>query len=576
MSKNISVIFLLLIIIVAGFAYFNYSQLNEVQTDLLNKEALLSESERLIKEQEASLNQMEEKIKEILVKEEVSLGEQAQEENRDELKKQLEMYRDELLVMQVKVEEILQKSKTDTEDINLLREEKSRLEPLLIEREVKWQEKEEESKEAISSLQKEIQQYESDIELVKNKVLQIEQYFESEQLKRYDLEESIAKYEETIERLNEQLSLKRDDEAFVQQISQLQLNKKELEEEIEQKDSLLSQFQQERQNLQDQLTQYEQKIDKLQEETTQALAQKEILSEIKDNISQLEQEKQKMEKLLQEKETQWLEREQIDKETIALLQEEVKKYESNIKEIGSEIITLREDLIKDKSLSEPIQKEMDIDSFRRIIADKEIEWAKEKEQNQRLVLHLKEQLEEYKKEVESVRFDSSLLKEEMGSQMALYQENLVQIGEKEDEIMSLTSQIEQFMVKMDNYEKNVAELRTTLQQQEGIDYEEKLNLIETISSLVKEREEYQNSINKYYSQVCQFQLEIAELKNKIEILEREKDSNFYEVKSGDSLWAIARNKYREGIAWIKIFKANEDLIENPNLIFPYQQFILPE
>lgn len=576
MSKNISVIFLLLIIIVAGFAYFNYSQLNEVQTDLLNKEALLSESERLIKEQEASLNQMEEKIKEILVKEEVSLGEQAQEENRDELKKQLEMYRDELLVMQVKVEEILQKSKTDTEDINLLREEKSRLEPLLIEREVKWQEKEEESKEAISSLQKEIQQYESDIELVKNKVLQIEQYFESEQLKRYDLEESIAKYEETIERLNEQLSLKRDDEAFVQQISQLQLNKKELEEEIEQKDSLLSQFQQERQNLQDQLTQYEQKIDKLQEETTQALAQKEILSEIKDNISQLEQEKQKMEKLLQEKETQWLEREQIDKETIALLQEEVKKYESNIKEIGSEIITLREDLIKDKSLSEPIQKEMDIDSFRRIIADKEIEWAKEKEQNQRLVLHLKEQLEEYKKEVESVRFDSSLLKEEMGSQMALYQENLVQIGEKEDEIMSLTSQIEQFMVKMDNYEKNVAELRTTLQQQEGIDYEEKLNLIETIGSLVKEREEYQNSINKYYSQVCQFQLEIAELKNKIEILEREKDSNFYEVKSGDSLWAIARNKYREGIAWIKIFKANEDLIENPNLIFPYQQFILPE
>ncbi len=576
MSKNISVIFLLLIIIVAGFAYFNYSQLNEVQTDLLNKEALLSESERLIKEQEASLNQMEEKIKEILVKEEVSLGEQAQEENRDELKKQLEMYRDELLVMQVKVEEILQKSKTDTEDINLLREEKSRLEPLLIEREVKWQEKEEESKEAISSLQKEIQQYESDIELVKNKVLQIEQYFESEQLKRYDLEESIAKYEETIERLNEQLSLKRDDEAFVQQISQLQLNKKELEEEIEQKDSLLSQFQQERQNLQDQLTQYEQKIDKLQEETTQALAQKEILSEIKDNISQLEQEKQKMEKLLQEKETQWLEREQIDKETIALLQEEVKKYESNIKEIGSEIITLREDLIKDKSLSEPIQKEMDIDSFRRMIADKEIEWAKEKEQNQRLVLHLKEQLEEYKKEVESVRFDSSLLKEEMGSQMALYQENLVQIGEKEDEIMSLTSQIEQFMVKMDNYEKNVAELRTTLQQQEGIDYEEKLNLIETIGSLVKEREEYQNSINKYYSQVCQFQLEIAELKNKIEILEREKDSNFYEVKSGDSLWAIARNKYREGIAWIKIFKANEDLIENPNLIFPYQQFILPE
>ena len=71
MSKSISAIFLLLIIIVAGFAYYNYNQLNLVQDDLLKKEALLSESERLIKEQETSLNQMEEKINEILVKEDI-------------------------------------------------------------------------------------------------------------------------------------------------------------------------------------------------------------------------------------------------------------------------------------------------------------------------------------------------------------------------------------------------------------------------------------------------------------------------------------------------------------------------
>ena len=68
MSKSISVIFVLLIIILAGFAYFNYNQLDRIQSDLLKKEALLEESERLIKEQGTSLVQMEEKIKEVLEK----------------------------------------------------------------------------------------------------------------------------------------------------------------------------------------------------------------------------------------------------------------------------------------------------------------------------------------------------------------------------------------------------------------------------------------------------------------------------------------------------------------------------
>ncbi len=576
MSKSISAIFLLLIIIVAGFAYYNYNQLNLVQDDLLKKEALLSESERLIKEQETSLNQMEEKINEILVKEDIFSEENDLSEKEDTLKKQLEKYREELLSMQLKMEEILQKNKSDIEEINLLREEKARLEPFLNESETQLQEKEGESKEAISSLQKGIEQYEAEIEFVKSKVLQIEQYFESEQLRRRGLEESIAKYEETIERLNEQLSLKQDDEAHVQQISQLQLNKKELEEEVKQKDSLLSELHQEYQNLQNQLSQYEERIDKLQEETAHVLAQKEILSEIRENILQLEQEKQKMEKLLQERETQWLEKEQIDKETIALLREEVKKYESNIKEIGREMITLKEDLIRERALDGPIKKDTDMNGLKKIIDEMETEWAKQNEQNRQLVFNLKEQLQEYKTEVESVRLDSSMLKEKIGSQIELYEQNLDQIRDKENQIISLTSQIEQFMEKMDNYEKNVAELKIKLQQQEDIGEQEKQRMIETINSLVKEREEYQNSINRYYSQVSKFQLEIAELKEKIENLEKGQGSDYYEVKSGDSLWAIARNKYREGIAWIKIFKANKEQIENPDLIFPYQQFILPE
>ena len=56
----------------------------------------------------------------------------------------------------------------------------------------------------------------------------------------------------------------------------------------------------------------------------------------------------------------------------------------------------------------------------------------------------------------------------------------------------------------------------------------------------------------------------------------EQEPKYYEVKRGDCLWTIARNRYNEGIAWAKIFRANEAFIKNPDLIYPYQQFILPD
>ena len=95
-----------------------------------------------------------------------------------------------------------------------------------------------------------------------NKVLNIEQHLESEQIKRKELEQDMLKYENTIESLREKLAFKQDDEAYVQQISQLELNKSKLEEEMSRKDSRLIQFQEEYRDLQNQLTEYEQKISK--------------------------------------------------------------------------------------------------------------------------------------------------------------------------------------------------------------------------------------------------------------------------------------------------------------------------
>ena len=46
------------------------------------------------------------------------------------------------------------------------------------------------------------------------------------------------------------------------------------------------------------------------------------------------------------------------------------------------------------------------------------------------------------------------------------------------------------------------------------------------------------------------------------------------VQPGNSLWRIARRVYGRGILYVEIYKKNNDLIKNPNLIYPGQVFSL--
>lgn len=48
------------------------------------------------------------------------------------------------------------------------------------------------------------------------------------------------------------------------------------------------------------------------------------------------------------------------------------------------------------------------------------------------------------------------------------------------------------------------------------------------------------------------------------------------VQRGHTLWAIARDRYGEGILYVSVFEANRDRIRNPDLIFPGQVFVLPD
>jgi len=49
----------------------------------------------------------------------------------------------------------------------------------------------------------------------------------------------------------------------------------------------------------------------------------------------------------------------------------------------------------------------------------------------------------------------------------------------------------------------------------------------------------------------------------------------YTVKSGDCLWNIAKKYYGKGADYTKIFNANKDKINNPNLIYPGQVLTIP-
>lgn len=54
------------------------------------------------------------------------------------------------------------------------------------------------------------------------------------------------------------------------------------------------------------------------------------------------------------------------------------------------------------------------------------------------------------------------------------------------------------------------------------------------------------------------------------------DDRVYEVVSGDTLGAIAKKYYGNASAYMKIFEANRDILDNPNLIKVGQKLQIPE
>ena len=48
------------------------------------------------------------------------------------------------------------------------------------------------------------------------------------------------------------------------------------------------------------------------------------------------------------------------------------------------------------------------------------------------------------------------------------------------------------------------------------------------------------------------------------------------VQTGNTLWAIARDRYGDGLLYVRVFEANRNSIRDPDLIYPGQIFTLPD
>lgn len=68
---------------------------------------------------------------------------------------------------------------------------------------------------------------------------------------------------------------------------------------------------------------------------------------------------------------------------------------------------------------------------------------------------------------------------------------------------------------------------------------------------------------------------IGKVDDRISVSNPEPEATFYTVKRGDSLSKIAKKMYGDPKQYMKIFKANQPLLKDPNLIYPGQTLRIP-
>ena len=69
---------------------------------------------------------------------------------------------------------------------------------------------------------------------------------------------------------------------------------------------------------------------------------------------------------------------------------------------------------------------------------------------------------------------------------------------------------------------------------------------------------------------------IAKVDDRLSVDKPAQESEFYTVKRGDSLSKIAKRYYGDPMKYMKIFKANQPLLKDPDKIYPGQTLRIPK
>jgi len=72
--------------------------------------------------------------------------------------------------------------------------------------------------------------------------------------------------------------------------------------------------------------------------------------------------------------------------------------------------------------------------------------------------------------------------------------------------------------------------------------------------------------------LAQIESQLASYKESFQVM----GGGIYVVKKNDSLWLIARKEYGDANKWPLIYRANQDKIRNPNVIYSGQELQIPQ
>ncbi len=174
--------------------------------------------------------------------------------------------------------------------------------------------------------------------------------------------------------------------------------------------------------------------------------------------------------------------------------------------------------------------------------------------------------DEWQAEMNRLQTEKASLTKEVGSlQTDVNNLKAKKIQSYEDCMKELYAMVGATQQDVDNFRNEVNELNGKISRKEGpkADRQKDLDALKMnkISALPEFYDEVHNQMQAALDAWVEAPKEIT-----------------YTVVKGDCLWNIAKKPsiYSNAFAWPNIYKANRDQIKNPNLIYPKQNFKIPQ